>query len=320
MAHWKAIVQQKQDERTARIQAASQRLLSTQDEESLPDEQYLSATAGQIVEHIQRGDPGWSAERVLTSFSKRAILSHEKTNCLTEVMISEALEEARELDRQFASSQKIKGPLHGVPISFKDIYQIKGYDNSIGCTGYCHEPSSEDADLVKQVRDAGGIPFVKTNIPQTLLAFECANPVFGRTTNPYSAEYICGGSSGGEAALLACDGSPLGFGSDIGGSLRIPTAFCGIYSLKPRHSRFSGTGDRDTMPGFEGLRTCKGPMGRSVNDVELACRLFFGKSSRLDEWMPPVPYRDVKLPKRLKFGYYKSDALIRASPPSQRAV
>ncbi|KAG8887177.1 hypothetical protein FRB98_000387 [Tulasnella sp. 332] len=223
-------------------------------------------------------------------------------------MISDALKEARELDRNFAITKQIKGPLHGVPISFKDMYQVKGYDNSIGMTRYCNQHSVEDAGLVSQVRDAGGVLFVKTNVPQTLLAFECANPVFGRTTNPYNPDYTCGGSSGGEAALLACDGSALGFGSDIGGSLRIPAAFCGIYSFKPGYARFgSSTGIRRTTPGFEGIHVCRGPMGRSVDDIELACRLFFGKPSQLNEWLPPVPYRDATLAKKLKFGYYKSD-------------
>lgn len=98
------------------------------------------------------------------------------------------------------------------------------------------------SQLVRLVREAGGIPFVKTNIPQTLMFFECVNPTWGRTLNPYSADHTCGGSSGGEAALLAMDGSALGWGSDIGGSLRIPASFCGIFSFKPGHGRLSTGG------------------------------------------------------------------------------
>lgn len=91
--------------------------------------------------------------------------------------------------------------------------------------------------MVRLVREAGGIPFVKTNVPQVLMFWECVNPTWGRTLNPYSAAHTSGGSSGGEAALLAMDGSALGWGNDIGGSLRIPASFCGIYSLKPGHGR-----------------------------------------------------------------------------------
>lgn len=117
-----------------------------------------------------------------------------------------------------------------------------------------------------------------------MLSFECVNPIFGRTLNPWSAAHTCGGSSGGEAALLASSGSALGVGSDIGGSLRIPTAFCGIYSLKPGAGRISKAGAackdgrielytvRQTLsffyaapsPGFEGIQTVMGPMGRCV--------------------------------------------------------
>lgn len=86
--------------------------------------------------------------------------------------------------------------------------------------------------------------YVKTNVPQTLFTFECSNPVWGRTTNPYNDKYTCGGSSGGEGALLAMDGSALGIGTDIGGSLRIPAAYCGIFSLKPSSGRVSYGGAR----------------------------------------------------------------------------
>lgn len=88
---------------------------------------------------------------------------------------------------------------------------------------------------------------VKTNVPQTMLSFECNNPLWGRTTNPYNPGYTCGGSSGGEGAILAMDGSALGIGSDIAGSLRIPTAYCGIYSLMPSFPRVSISGCRGML-------------------------------------------------------------------------
>ena len=102
----------------------------------------------------------------------------------------------------------------------------------------------------------------KTNVPQTMLAFECSNPLWGRTTNPWSAAHTCGGSSGGEAALLAMDGSALGVGSDIGGSLRIPASYCGVYALKPGFGRIAYTGSRGANQGFEGVRVVSGPMSR----------------------------------------------------------
>lgn len=91
---------------------------------------------------------------------------------------------------------------------------------------------------------AGAIPFIKTNVPQTMFAFECSNPLWGQSLNPHNKDFTCGGSSGGEAALLALDGSALGIGSDVGGSLRIPTAYCGIYAFKPSFGRISIVGTK----------------------------------------------------------------------------
>lgn len=95
-----------------------------------------------------------------------------------------------------------------------------------------------------------------------MFAFECNNPVWGRTTNPYNDQYTSGGSSGGEGAILAMDGSAFGIGSDIGGSLRIPAAYCGIYSLKPSEKRISYRGTHGPVPGFEGIISVGGPMAR----------------------------------------------------------
>ena len=135
---------------------------------------------------------------------------------------------------------------------------------------------------MKQLREAGAIIIAKTNVPQTMLSIECSNPVWGRTTNPWSKDHTCGGSSGGESALLALSGSALGVGTDIGGSLRIPAGYTGIYSLKPSQWRVSTSGARgetshercihpymltprtDPNPGFEAVVAVAGPMGRSV--------------------------------------------------------
>jgi amidase len=112
----------------------------------------------------------------------------------------------------------------------------------MGFSALLNRPASSDADVVALLKAAGAIPIVKTNVPQTMFAFECSNPVWGRSLNPYNGAFTCGGSSGGEGAMLAIDGSALGIGSDIGGSLRIPAAMCGVYSLKPSPLRVSYVG------------------------------------------------------------------------------
>ncbi|KLO17969.1 amidase signature enzyme [Schizopora paradoxa] len=285
---------------------------------SLANALTLFILATEIVRKIQAGE--WTARSVVAAFIRQAIRAHEATNCLTEVRFDDALKEAAELDAEFAKTKILKGPLHGVPVSFKDQYDIAGLDSSIGFTQWAYKPQSEDALLVKQFKGAGAIIIAKTNVPQTMLSFECCNPLWGRTTNPYSPEHTPGGSSGGEAALLACSGSAIGIGSDTGGSLRIPASYCGIYSLKPGWGRLSMFGAASPSPGAESIPTVAGPMTRSWEDIDLMCRTFFGSPPAEHELQTAIPYREVTLPEKLKFGYYTSDLMVKASPACKRAV
>ncbi|KAL0953568.1 hypothetical protein HGRIS_004786 [Hohenbuehelia grisea] len=278
---------------------------------------YVKATASDIVSNIEKGE--WTASEVVEAYIARAALAHAATNCLTEVLFDQARRLAKELDDEFAATKRLRGPLHGVPVSVKDQFEMIGVDASIGFTQWTNKPGAKNAVFVAQVIAAGAIPIAKTNVPQTMFAFECCNPVWGRTLNPHNDAFTCGGSSGGEGALLAMDGSVIGLGSDIGGSLRIPSAYCGIYSLKPTFGRVSRDGAKGPVPGFEGINTVVGPMARSVNDVELASRVVFGHQGPYCE-TAPLPYRDINLPKKLKFGYYTSDGYVKASPACKRAV
>ncbi|PPQ65493.1 hypothetical protein CVT26_000133 [Gymnopilus dilepis] len=287
------------------------------DDASQKYSEYLQATAPEIVTRIQQGE--WTATQVLEAYIARAAYAHAKTNCLTEIMFESARRRASELDEHFAATKQLKGPLHGIPVSIKDQFEIVGWDNTVGFSQWCNKPASRNADIIEYLLEAGAVLYVKTNVPQTMFAFECCNPVWGRTTNPYNDKYTCGGSSGGEAALLAMDGSPLGIGTDIGGSLRIPAAYCGIYSLKPGSGRISYAGAKGPVPGFDGVVTVAGPMGRSVADLELCSRALFGMPGR-SHTIPPVPFRDIQLSAKLKFGYYLSDNYIKASPACRRAV
>ncbi|KAI0629270.1 amidase signature enzyme [Trametes polyzona] len=281
-------------------------------------EPYLRATAKEIVQRIAKGE--WTASEVLDAYLARAVLAQDTTNCLTEVLFAEARAQAKGLDAEFARTGKVRGPLHGVPVSFKDTFDIKGHDTTLGFSSHADEPRPEDSLVVALVREAGGIPICKTNIAQLIFFFECVNPIWGRTLNPYSKSYSSGGTSGGEGALLAMDGAALGWGTDIGGSLRIPASFCGVYSLKPGWGRVSMAGVQGTWPGFEGIHTVAGPMGRSVDDLEIGARLVFGKQVCGDFDPAPLPYRDPKMPAKLRFGFYVSDNFIKPSPASQRAV
>ncbi|KAF8661366.1 hypothetical protein AX16_001460 [Volvariella volvacea WC 439] len=312
------VVQAKRAERTKAIEAVKALVSPAEGKDlDLGDSEILRATAVEIAKKIE--SEVWTAIQVVDAFIRRAILAHERTNCLTEVLFSQARERAKQLDDEFAVTKKLKGPLHGVPVSVKDQFDIESVDTSIGFTTWAHKPAIKNAELVQHLLDAGAVIISKTNIPQTLFAFESNNPLWGRTLNPWNGDYTSGGSSGGEAALLAMDGSALGIGTDIGGSLRIPTAYCGIYALKPGFGRISFAGARSPSPGNEGIRNVAGPMGRSIEDLELVSRLAFG-IQRENLEVPPLHFREVTLPSKLRFGYYTSDGFVKASPACKRAV
>lgn len=182
---------------------------------------------------------------------------------------------------------------------------------------FCFFPHSQSSPIVDHLLEAGCIPFVKTNVPQSLLSFECGNPVWGKTLHPKKKEFTCGGSSGGEAALLALNGSPLGIGSDVGGSLRIPSHFCGIYSLKPSYGRISTGPYKTYREGQESVKAVAGPMARSVKDLELFMRSCVNKC---DPSILPMPFVSKSKKVKLKIAYATKMSFVPTSPACERAV
>ncbi|KAL2882261.1 hypothetical protein SGCOL_002530 [Colletotrichum sp. CLE4] len=152
---------------------------------------------------------------------------------LTEILFDDALKRATGLDAYFTKYGKTVGPLHGVPVTLKDQFNVKWYDTTLGYVGRSFKPASDDAVVVKMLQSLGAVVFAKSNLPQSIMWCETENPLWGLTTNPRSKDYTPGGSTGGEAALLACDATMLGWGTDIGGSIRIPSHMMGTYGLKP---------------------------------------------------------------------------------------
>ncbi len=163
----------------------------------------------------------YTAVDVLEAFIKRTCIAHQLVNPLTEIHFDDARKLAAELDAELKATGKVRGPLHGLPMSVKDQFQIKGSDATIGYISYANKPSTADSVLVEIIKKAGAVPFVKTNLPQTIMYSESSNHLWGTTLNPHNRTLHPGGSSGGEGALVAIKGSPLGVGTDVGGSVRI---------------------------------------------------------------------------------------------------
>ncbi|KAH0595776.1 hypothetical protein MHUMG1_06324 [Metarhizium humberi] len=157
-----------------------------------------------------------TAEEVTVSFCKRAAVAQQLTNCLTEIFFDRALERAQYLDRQKGKGQLV-GPLHGLPISLKDSFQIAGVASTLGLTAYLDHRAESNSALVDILLALGAVLYCKTNVPQTMMTPDSHNFVFGRTLNPWNTSLSAGGSSGGEGALIAMRGAPIGVGTDIAG-------------------------------------------------------------------------------------------------------
>src|SRR5471030_2859866 len=189
-----------------------------------------------------------------------------------EVLADRALAAARAADETPA-----RGPLHGVPFSVKDSIELAGSVCTAGTLGrQGAASSSRDATLVARLRAAGAIPVARTNLPDLLFAFESDNLIFGRTNNPYNLQRTSGGSSGGEAALIAACGSPFGLGSDAAGSVRLPAHYCGIATIKPTSGRLARTGHVPPAGGWIEMLWQIGPMARRVEDLILMMQLLIG--------------------------------------------
>jgi amidase len=198
-------------------------------------------------------------------------------NAAVEVLAGSALAEAR------AVPGGAPGLFAGVPFSVKDSIEVAGSVCTAGTVGRAGAaPSTADAVLVRRLREAGAIPIARTNLPDLLFAFESDNLLFGATNNPYGLARTSGGSSGGEAALIAACGSPMGLGSDAAGSVRLPAAFCGIAGLKPTSGRLPREGHFPPAGGWIEALWQIGPMARYVEDLRAMMEAFGAGSPRPD--------------------------------------
>lgn len=213
------------------------------------------------------------------------------------------------------------GSLHGLPISLKDNFNLKGLDATVGFVSHIGDPAPYDAALAEVLENAGAVFYVKTNVPTAMMIAESVNHVFGRTVNPRNRNLTSGGSSGGEAALLAFKGSPLGIGTDIGGSLRIPAACSGIFTLRPSFGRFPTLRCRSGMPGQEAVQSVNGPMARTIDDIDMYSRTVVSSEPWLhDPRCVPLPWRPVELPAKLKIGVLWHDGMVHPTAPVSRAL
>lgn len=264
----------------------------------------------------------FSAVQVATAFAKRSIIAHQLTCCLTQWLMDEAIAQARGLDEYMAKHGKPIGPLHGLPISIKEHMAIAGTLSSQGCLASLREDTT-DSDMVAILRSLGAVFYCKTNQPQTIMHLE-TDSLWGRTLNPFNINLSAGGSTGGEAALIAMKGSVLGVGTDIGGSIRGPAAFCGIYGFKPTSYTMPMRGfDAMPFPAELTVLASTGPMCRSLRDMDLLMQCVLSSKPHLkDPRLVPIPWNGLKTPinGRLKIGFVNNDGFVVPQPPVVKAL
>ncbi|KEF51233.1 uncharacterized protein A1O9_12736 [Exophiala aquamarina CBS 119918] len=278
-------------------------------------------TASELLPMLHTGT--LSAAELMEAFCARAAIAQQLINCLTDFFPEEAIESANLLDAEYSETQKPRGPLHGLPIAIKDTYAVKGKRTTNGCAAwYDSEPAEDDASLVQVMKDAGAIIFARTTMPQTGMALETVSPLWGRTLNPYNSKFGPGGSSGGDGALVAMHGAPCApLASDIGGSIRAPAAFNGLYGMRPSSERVPRTGLVSQRMGQVSIKASCGPISHSMSDLKLLLKLILTH--------PTLPYEPTcisgfwkeTLPKaKLTIGILSTDGIVDPHPPVARAL
>lgn len=261
-----------------------------------------------------------SAELVQAHLEQIGRLNRE-IHAAVSVFPERVLESAWQADEASAHGQS-RGPLHGVPFSVKDSIEVEDTVCTGGTWGRREAaPSAQDATVVARLRAAGAIPIAKTNLPDLLFAFETDNLIFGRTNNPYDQSRTPGGSSGGEAALIAACGSPCGIGSDAAGSVRLPASFCGIAGIKPTSGRLPRTGHFPPAGGWIERLWQIGPMARHVEDLCTMMPLLArgdGQDFSVVDMRLPDP-RSVNL-RSLRIAFYTANGIVPTAPEVSNVI
>ncbi len=272
---------------------------------------------------------GWLARKIrekeLSSVEVvRAHLEHIHTvnprlNAVVFATGESAVKEARNADRRNARRNPVLGPLHGVPFTAKDIFNTAGLPTTAGLRMMRSNVPDHDATVVARMRRAGAILIGKTNCPPAGAGEESWNSVHGGTRNPYDINRTPGGSSSGEAAIIAAAGSPLGLGSDSGGSMRMPAHYCGIAALKPTAGLIPVTGAYGLPGGLTDPRSQVGPMARYVADLRIALKVLAGPDG-VDSAVVPVRAWTAPPLQGLRVAWYADDGLSRPTPSIAAAV
>uniref|UniRef100_A0A914CQP3 Amidase domain-containing protein n=1 Tax=Acrobeloides nanus TaxID=290746 RepID=A0A914CQP3_9BILA len=270
-----------------------------------PEDDLLLLSAIEAAELIRRQEI--TSESLIQAYILRITHINRFLNAVVIQNFDDAIEEGRQVDSYIqhidkdSDEYKIlphKKPFLGVPFTLKDSMSVEGLVCTVGIPSRRNTVAEEDAEVVQKMRDAGAIVLAVTNVPEAIMWCESANTIYGRTNNPYNIRRTCGGSSGGEGALIAGAGSVIGLGSDVGGSIRIPAAFNGVFGLKPTSGIVSLKGSFPVVEGedYRSLMWCIGPLCRYAKDLKPMLQVLAGdKAESLLHLHNPVNFRNIRI-------------------------
>ncbi len=280
----------------------------------------LIMSATDIAKKIRRKEV--SPVEVMDVHLSRMEEVNPKINAVVVPRFEEARKEARQAEERLAGEKKEElPPFFGVPCTIKDTFAMAGLPWAGGLWKRRATVPDFNATVVDRVKQSGAIIMGKTNVPEAAMWVETYNYVYGRTNNPYDLSRGVGGSSGGEGAIIASGASPFGIGSDVGGSIRFPSAFNGIAGHKPTGGRVPGFGHWPEATGPIAIYNTYGPMARRTADLAPLLRLIQGPDGR----DPIVEDRGFVSPdsvdrKNLRVFYFESNGMVRPSADVERAV
>jgi fatty acid amide hydrolase len=278
--------------------------------DSASDRDLTKLSASELARRIAQGEV--TAIDAVEAHIKRIERVNGKLNAVVVKRYDAARAEARAVDERRARGEVLP-PLAGVPVTVKECLDLEGTPSTFGLKARAGILATQDDPYVARLRAAGAIVLGKTNVSQLLMYTESDNPVYGRANNPWNAARTPGGSSGGQAAIIAAGGSALGLGTDIGGSLRIPAHYCGIASIRPTAGRTPDVGRYSVPIGQQAVASQTGPLARDVEDLALGLSLINGKEHALGD------FRAVDVAK-LRVGVFTDDGFFTPSPAARRAV
>ena len=275
----------------------------------------IGAPASWLARAIRDGR--LSSEEVVRAHLQHIGQVNPRLNAMVWVTNESAIRQAKAADHKMAKRGFKPPPLHGVPFTAKDIFDVAGVASSTGLSKGKDQIPEKDATVIARVRAAGAILIGKSNCPPGAIGAESWNPLHGGTRNPYDLARSPGASSAGEAAIIAAAGSPLGIGSDSGGSLRLPAHYCGVAALKPTTGWIPSTGAYGLVGGLLDPRSQVGPIARYVNDLALVMPLLCGPDGVDSNVIPMPPRRRRPKLRGLKVAYYTDDGI---STPTKATV